>query len=397
MKSLLAFALLLTITFIGSLRLFRQYKSRFSLAYLIHSGTFFLIFGFLVGQNGWMWISEEILNHLEPLLQFGLGWAGFMYGFQMEKRYIQWVPKSYYATTAFLFLLPAGTMAILLNHFSLIHIPFSTASTTLIVLISISPAILLSESATSFVFWANRRHHLHGRNIRLISFVAAVDNVFPILFSALLLCGIRIPGHIHTYFLIFAIQIIIGLAAGWGIHLMVKNIQDSLDVSTILFGIVFALAGTAYLFQFSTLFITMIAGITFTNLTRRHSWFQKRLAGIEKPLYLMFMVALPLYHSTFTLTILFAAVAVITVKWVSKAGVLLVAPFPEKKRLTFTALASFLFLPMGSIGPAVLLEMRQFFSSQWIMEISGIFIVSMILSEVIGPMGVARFSSESQK
>ena len=288
-------------------------------------------------------------------------------------------------------------MAILLNHFSLIRITVPTTSATLFVLISVLPAILLSESATSFVFWANRRHHLHGRNIRLISFVAAVDNLFPILFGALLLCGVRNPVHTHTYFLIFAIQMLIGSAAGWGIHLMVKKIQDSLDVSTILFGTVFALAGTAYLFQFSTLFITMIAGMTFTNLTRRHSWVQKRLAGIEKPLYLMFMVTLPLYHSNFTLTTLLAAVSLITFKWISKAGVLFVAPFPEKKRISFVALASFLFLPMGSIGPAVLLEMRQFFSSQWIMEISGIFVVAMVLAEMLGPIGVARFRAGSQK
>lgn len=397
MKALLVFALLLIITFLGSLRLFRQYKSRFFLTYLIHSGTFFLVFGILVGQNGLKLISQNFLNQLDPLIHFGLGWAGFMFGFQLEKRYLRWVPGFYFSTTILLFLFPAIIMILVIMPFASESLRFSNPSSTLTFLISISPALILSESSTSFVFWANRRYRLQDRNIRLVSFVAAIDNLFPVILSALLLCSLHSSVQSSQFFLMFVIQLAIGYCAGWGIHFMVKNVQDTLDVSTILFGIIFLLAGTAYLFKLSALFISMIAGATFTNLTRRHSWFQKRLCGIEKPLYLVFMIALPLYSASFTKTVFILAIAVVSVKWISKIGVLLIAPFPERKTSSFAFLSSFLFLPMGSIGPAVLLEMRQFFSSPRIMEITGIFVLAMILAEIIGPAGLAAFNKGNRK
>lgn len=397
MKALLVFALLLIITFLGSLRLFRQYKSRFSLTYLIHSGTFFLIFGMMVGQNGWMLVSKAFLNQLDPLIHFGLGWAGFMFGFQLEKRYLRRVPGVYFSTTILLFFLPAAVLLVLITPFTIRTLALPETSSTLIFLISILPAVILSESSTSFVFWANRRYRLHGRNLRLVSFVASIDNLFPVVLSALLLCSLRSSAQPNTFFLMLAVQLAIGYIAGRGIHLMVKNIQAPLDVSTILFGFVFLLAGTAYLFKLSALFVSVIAGATFTNLTRRHSWFQKRLCGIEKPLYLMFMIALPLYSASFTWMVFLLAFAVVIIKWISKILALRIAPFPEKKRPPFSAISAFLFLPMGSIGPAVLLEIRQFFSSQWIMEVTGIFILAMIFAEIAGPAGVARFSKGYHK
>jgi len=396
-RSLIVFAGLLAVTFIGSKTLFKQDRSRSPMAYLLFSGTAFLLMGIFISPNGLDLIPVSVLKQLRPLVYFGLGWVGFLYGFQLEWRYLRRIPSAWYITATGLFLLPAMGLlagawgvAVGLQHIQLI-------SPDWILPLSGIAAILLAESCTAFVFWANRRYRFSGRHYRLACFVAAIDNFFPISCAALLFLFFPLKTMGLSPIPALMVEAMMGVAAGHVLHYLVRRVSDPLDVSTILFGAVFTLSGAAYLFHFSPLFVAMMAGLTFTNRTRRHSWFQQRLTPVEKPLYLMFMIVLPLYGFESGWAPLAAAIVLVTIKYLTKRMTLFATRRLHQAPGDFSRRGAFLLLPMSGIGPALLLEIRERFPAEWIGWASAILIFALLLGDWAGAAGVYQAARKKAK
>ncbi len=70
---------------------------------------------------------------------------------------------------------------------------------------------------------------------------------------------------------------------------LVKKIINKLEISAVLFGTIFFVSGLSSMFHFSPLFVSMLCGVIFSNLTRRHSYFMKILNPTEKPIYIIFL------------------------------------------------------------------------------------------------------------
>lgn len=397
MNSLSVFAALLLLTFVGSISLFKLDRKRSPLAYFFFSGTGFLLLGVLISPGGLGLLSVDVLAQLRPLIHFGLGWIGFLYGFQLEWRYLKRIPSGWFLSAGALYFLPAlvltafGWMLITaLTHFLYLPVPLAVSGVAVL-------AILLSESCTAFVFWAMRRYRYAGRQYRMCCFVSAIDNFFPILFVTFLPVLISVDTGNLNALVSIGLQLSFGVVSGYAVHYMVRRVEDSLEVSTILFGLVFALSGAAYLLRFSMLFVTMTAGITFTNLTRRHAWFQKRLTPVEKPLYLLFMIVLPVYALPFGWAPLIVAALLVPVKyWTKRLGIVLTrhwhhAPSRFKKR------AAFLLLPMSGIGPAMLLEIQERFQTEWMAWVTTVFVFALLIAELAGTVGLFRTAAEKTK
>lgn len=397
MNTLAVFAGLLAITFIGSRAIFRQRPGHSPITYALQSGTIFLLFGILISPNGLDIIHIEVLKQLRPLIHFGLGWVGFLYGFQLEWRYLRKISRNWYFTAGIVFIFPTGCLLVAAWAGFRYLLGLEGFVTAWVLILAAIMAFLLAESCTAFVFWANRRYRLTGRQYRMINFAAATDNFFPIMGAALL--GMFFPNQtngLHALAII-SLEILIGVLGGSVLHYLARRVKDPLEVSTILFGIVFLLSGIAYIFRFSPLFVTMVAGITFTNRTRRHAWFQKRLNPVEKPLYLMFMIVLPLYgFGAGWIPLLIAAILVV-VKFTSKLGAMVITkPLLHASR-EFPAQAAFLLLPMSAIGPAILLEIRERFQVEWMSWVAAIFIFAMLISEWIAVTGMYLFNRRSSR
>jgi len=396
-SSLTIFAALLLVTFVGSIPLFKMDRKRSPLTYFLFSGTGFLLLGVLISPNGLGLISTDVLSHLRPLIHFGLGWIGFLYGFQLEWRYLKRIPPGWFLSAGTLFFFPA-LMLTVMGWFLVIaltqffHFSVSVAISFVVIL-----AVLLSESCTAFVFWAMRRYRYAGRQYRMCCFVAAIDNFFPILVAAILPLLVSTGASGLNAFFSLGLQVGFGIISGYVVHYMVRKVEDPLEVSTILFGLVFALSGAAYLLRFSMLFVTMTAGITFTNFTRRHAWFQKRLTPVEKPLYLLFMIALPVYAFPIGWAPLVVALLLVLGKyWSKRVAIAFTRPWhyaPSR----FTKQAAFLLLPMSGIGPAVLLEIHERFQTKWMAWATAVFVFALLIGEWTGTVGFFRTVGKKEK
>jgi hypothetical protein len=88
MKAFFALGLLILIAFLGSRFLFKRRKLLDPVSYFILSDLISIFLGSILGKHGFNVLSAQVLRGFNPLISFGLGWIGFLFGFQLEFRYL---------------------------------------------------------------------------------------------------------------------------------------------------------------------------------------------------------------------------------------------------------------------------------------------------------------------
>lgn len=396
MKTLAAFGILLLVGFLGSIKLFHKIKLSSPFSYLFYSGTVFIFFGLLIGENGLNLISREITHHLGPIIHFSLGWVGFIFGFQMELKYIKKIQSHWYLALLFTYFIPFAAIFylsfLLLTHFFQDYASAFEVS----VGIALVLAVLISESSVSFTVWSSRFFKKFIGELRLAAFLSSMDNFFPILFTGILVSLYRFlpqldsivlrgPGPALSHLLL---QVIVGSLIGGFIHFLVKKIKERLEISTVLFGSVFLISGLSLMFQFSPLFVAMTSGAVFANSTRKHTSFLNIFNPTEKPIYIIFLTFLALQKARIDLPLILLAILLLFIKFFSRKFTLLLLLKLKPHAHNLPPSFSHLFLPIGSIGPAILLDLFYSFPYQNTAIVFGVFIAALLISEIFAPVGI---------
>lgn len=396
MKTLAAFALLLLVGFLGSAKLYNRLKRASPFTYLLYSGTAFIFFGYLIGPNGLNLISSAIYHHLAPLINFSLGWVGFISGFQMELKFLKRIHLHWYVILLFSYFLPfifIFYISLLFIHYiyGIFYFDLQNA-----IGVSFVMAILMTESSVSFTAWSSRFFKRMTGEIRLSAFLSSVDNFFPVVLTGLIISLYsfvpstgsiipKMPGHA----LLHAIaQLAAGILCGLFTHFLIKRIQDRLEISTVLFGIVFFLSGVSLMAGFSPLFVGMTCGVVFSNLTHRHASFLKILMPTEKPIYIIFLIFLALQDLVIHPLLILLGLIILAAKFlIKKETFILWNKFnPDKPGLP--PCFAHLFTPIGSISPAIILDLIYTFPNRDTSIVAGTFVVVLLISEIIAPMGI---------
>ena len=120
MQALFAFGFLILIAFLGSALFLRRMKVPASISFLFISGLVYIFLGVYLGEQGLNVLSSSVLDGLEPLISLGLGWIGFLFGFQLESRYLKRFPGIYpgllFLQFLFVFILTGGVFAVVLGY-----------------------------------------------------------------------------------------------------------------------------------------------------------------------------------------------------------------------------------------------------------------------------------------
>lgn len=396
MKPLIAFAILLAIGFLGSVKLFHRLKVSSPFSYLFYSGTFFIFFGLLIGENGLNLISREIVHHLEPLIHFSLGWVGFLFGFQLEYKFLKRIQWNWWFSMVATYLV--SFVAVFFITFFAIRLFSGGLSQDLGVTVGFSLvlATIIPESSVTFVVWSSKFFEKHIQQLRLCSFIAASDNFFPILVTGILFSFYRyLPGTnsiaqiaVGKSVISFGIQLVIGILAGVLLHYLLKRIEEKLEISAVLLGVIFFISGLSLMSNFSPLFVAMVTGTVFSNLTRRHSYLVKIMAPTEKPIYLIFLVFLTVHKAVLTWDLLLLALGLLAAKFFTKGIVFGAMGKVKKLNLDTSPYLSYLLLPLSAIAPAILLDLFIAFPDENTRKIVGIFIISQVFLEVLAPAAI---------
>ncbi len=292
MKAILVFGLLVLTAYLGSGLLFKKKKVFFPLNYLFLSGLVYVFLGLVLGNKGLNILSPEILADLSPLVSLGLGWIGFLFGFQLELRYIRKFPRKYISLSVlqsfFIVILVCGVFIWILS------ILFPLQAYFIIIGMAISLGLLLSLNSPSLLNFASAQIPDKGNYYYLARFLVSVSGFWGLAGLVLLSSFGHFPFFETNVFIkgtVFILaSIVFPFFLGYLFHFLTLKKTSEQDLLVYLLGLVFFTSGAAAYFNLPSLCICMILGATFSNLTRLQEKIYPLLLSTEKPFYIIFLI-----------------------------------------------------------------------------------------------------------
>lgn len=291
MHAIYAFGLLILLAYLGT-RFMRRAKDSFSpLALFFHSGLTYVLLGLYLGRHGSNVLSSEILTGFRPLIALGLGWLGFMFGFQLEYRYLKRFPRKYIGLSLLLFItvfIIVTTPMIWLfeRWFDYPRFYLHGAAGALGLLAGIHSPTLMNLVSSLI---PKRGHHYY-----LARFLVSVGGFWGLVGMVLLASFWHYPFFEQRSLLkgviLLGISTLMPILLGYLFHqLTAKRIPEQ-DLLVYLLGMVFFVSGAAFYFNLLPLYVCMVLGIVFSNLTRQHEKIYPLLISTEKPLFLVLLI-----------------------------------------------------------------------------------------------------------
>lgn len=397
MQAIYAFGVLILLAFLGSRFIYKGKKSVSPLHFFFLSGFLYILLGLYLGKHGINVISPGVLRGFSPIIGLGLGWVGFLFGFQLEYRYLKRFPKKYMGLSFLQFLFVSFLV------FSVMYYMLRAISPD-------SPAYLLNGIAVAFALMVSVHSPTNlnvlspmfpkrGSYFYLARFLVSVGGFWGIVGLVLLSSFWHYPFFesriILNGFILFLVSTIIPSLLGYLFHLLTAKRITEQDLLVYLLGLVFFLSGAAFYFNLLPLYVCMVMGIIFSNLTRKHEKIYPLLLSTEKPLYLVFLILVgALWEFNFTFEI---GILVLLMLGLRICGFVLPLPvfekmlrFPIRLPLSF----GFCFLSAGGVGIAVAISLKMAYPIPLTDVFLSVALIAIILSEIFTPWGVKESLSK---
>ena len=392
MQAIYAFGLLILIAFLGAKFISRK-TSLSSVNYIFYSGFIYIFLGLSLGRSGLEILSPSILNGLTPLISLGLGWVGFLFGFQLEAKYLKRFPRKYISLSflQFLFVFLFGGLA-----FMLVLKPlYPSERSFLLYGMAVALGLLLSLNSPTLLSMASNVIPERGNYYYLSRFLVSVSGFWGIVGLSLLSSiwhfpffelKIFIKGG-RFLFLSTAFPILIGFL----FHFLTKKRSSEEQMLVYLLGLVFFVSGAAFYFNFPPLYLTMVLGITFSNLTKIHEKLYPILLSTEKPLYIILLILIGALWEVD----LDYRVGILTGMIVVLRMIAYILPLPFFKvaldfPLRLPAKFGLCFLSSGGIGVAFAVSMKLAYPLPLTDIFLTIALFGILFTEFISPWGLKR-------
>lgn len=388
MSAIYAFGILILIAFLGS-RFFLKGKKPFSpLNYFFQSGLIYIFLGLYLGRHGLNILSPNILQNLYPIIGLGMGWIGFMFGFQLEYKYLKRFPKKYISLSYFQSFLVFLFVTVILSY--VLRILFPDSSTFLLYAMAIAFGLLACIHSPTLLHALSSQIPKGDHYYYLARFLVSIGGFWGILGLALVVSFWHYPfietGVLQNGLILLCVSTLIPMLLGYLFHRLAAQRISEQDLLVYLLGLVFFVSGAAIYFNLLPLYVCMVMGITFSNLTRRHEKIYPVLLSTEKPLYIVLLILIGalwefnLDYRIFVLMLLFLALQIVAhTLSIPLLGRLLRFPFRLPPALGLSLLS------YGGLGVAFAVSIKLAYP----IELADVFLstalLAIILDELLSP------------
>ncbi len=292
MQAIYAFGILILIAFLGRPFVYRGKRRLSSLGFFFFSGLAYVFLGVYLGKTGINVLDQQVLKGFTPLITLGLGWVGFIYGFQIEYRYLAKFPRKYIGLSFLLFLFVSGFSFLVLV--LILKQVFRGSPSYLLYGMSAGFGLLLSINSPSLLNALSSSIQNRGRYYYLARFLVSVGGFWGIAGLALLYSFWHFPFFQDHVFLKGAIILLVSTTVpvllGFLFHLLTVKAIPEQELLVYLLGFVFFVSGAAFYFNLFPLYVCMVLGIAFSNLTKVQEKIYPLLFSTEKPLYIVLLI-----------------------------------------------------------------------------------------------------------
>jgi Kef-type K+ transport system membrane component KefB len=403
MQAIYAFGILILIAFLGA-KFITKRTSLSPVNYFFYSGFIYIFLGLSLGRSGWDILSSSILAGLTPLIGLGLGWVGFLFGFQLETKYLRRFPPKYISLSflQFVFVFVSGgfVFSVALN--------FLYPSEQVFLLYGMAAALglLLSLNSPTLLSMALRVIPERGNYYYLARFLVSVSGFWGIVGLMLLLSFWHFPFFESKVFLkggsFLLLSTLFPALLGFLFHFLTKKKTSEEQMLVYLLGLVFFVSGAALYFNLPPLYLSMVLGITFSNLTKIHEKLYPLLLSTEKPLYIIFLILIgALWDVSLDYTVALLVALMVVLRVITYAMPLplfkVILDFPLHLPVRF----GLCFLSSGGIGVALAVSLKLAYP----LPLTDIFLTvalsGILITEFISPWGlkfsVFHLDSEEKK
>jgi hypothetical protein len=263
----------------------RRLEERAGLRQVITAGFAFIVLGWLARASGAL--GPTVLAQLTPILQFGLGWLGFVVGYRFEVRRLDEAPQGTALAVALATALPTAAIAAS----SAVVIGF-LADLSFLQTLRAAVVLGLAGAVTSSRIGAALDPRAATKDVGLR--LAQIDDVAPVV-GLLFVSAFFRPEQAHLtwaltgtawLFILLGMGLCVGLLGYAALSLR----ASSAEFLAVTLGVVAFGAGMAGYLHLSPLVVTFLAGALVTNLPFPHrDRLSVVLSTLERPILFLFL------------------------------------------------------------------------------------------------------------
>ncbi len=359
---------------------------------VFRTGTHFLFLGLILGPHVLGLLSQEAVQQLFPLLGLGLGWIGFLFGLQLDRRNLSHFPPVYLilaiaqAVLVFFIFLGVGWLV-------LAGTGQMGRTATLLLIGAASTACISTPAGIALI---STNYLVKGKVRDLLFLVASLDALVGI--AALQVAyalfppgdlglGAAVPSRLAWVVAAGGLGIICGILFIW----LTRPRPGVEEMVLFLLGIAAFASGAALELQLSPLFVSVTMGVVVANISPDPQRVFKVLQDWEKPVYVVFLMLAGALLDFSTPWILALAVLYALVRGGAKVLAnltmvrLLPIPMDTPRRFGLGL------IPQGGISLAMAISFVLTYGNQMLGErnaadlLFSVVVLGVILSELSGP------------
>lgn len=355
------------------------------MSYFFFSGLVYIFLGLALGEKGLNVLSSEVLKGLNPLISLGLGWIGFLFGFQLEFKYIRKFPRKYiglsFVQSLFLIILVSVSLFILLRFI------FPSQPVFLLYGMAVALGLFISLNSPSLLNYASPLIPVKGDYYHLARFLVSVSGFWGVGGMALVSSFWHFPffeDHIiHKGLAFLLASLLFPFVIGYLFHFLTLRKISEKDLLVYLLGLVFFASGVAAYFNLPSLFVCMVLGLTYSNLTRIQEKIYPLLLSTEKPFYIIFLILIgALWDFSFDYKIAILVVFLLFMRMIGNA--LPMRFFERILRFSFPlpSLFGFCLLSSGGMAIAFIISWKMIYQ----LPLTDVFVSVALITTVAGEL-----------
>ncbi len=322
MKILLAIVVLTGLALAGSRRSSGADPRPFAIR-AVFGGIEYVVIGLLLGSQFIDLIDGVTLDQLRPFIAVALGWIGFLFGLQFDRRTVLRLPAGFLTMS---FVQAAVTFV---GIFSVVvwalREAFGLAGAAL-VLAALMLAASASCSGHTGLGFVPRSSNLRSRHIStVLRFISSLDPVGGVLLfgGGMTLMALHPLGSEGLPWALqwLVIAICLGLLSAWIFVSLTLTRTSQPELVLYLIGTIALASGVAFGLGLSILLVGCVCGVTFANLTHVRSVrgrVMDLMARGERFLYLLLLVLVGAMWSLPTRWVVGAALGYVAIRLVAK-------------------------------------------------------------------------------
>jgi Sodium/hydrogen exchanger family len=404
MGSLLPALVLIVLALIGARVSFSTERARLGSRLLVRTGAPFVLVGFALGPGGLRLLTREAAEQLLPMLALGLGWVGFQFGLQLDRRNLKRFPLRYYV---FALGQAAGAFAIFaVGAFATTRL--AGLDGRLPVLLVLGAAATAAVTGPAGIALVSSAFDVRGPVRDLLLFVGSIDAIvgigalqltYSLFRPTLISAGAESTSQPAFLGVALGVGIVCGIVFVW----LNRSRPTPEELVLFLLGSCAFAAGVALQWDLSPLFVSAIMGVVVANLIPSTQRIQVVLTRWEKPVYVTFLLLAGVLLEAPTWLVFPMAAGYVLLRFVAKAASasllcrLVRFDFDVPKRLGLGL------VPQGGVAIAMAVSATLMYTDVRVRGLDAeavlfaVVVMGVALSELAGPvltLGVLRRAGE---